>query len=51
VGSLRPGTDPDAAGLALLTAHQGGVTLAHLYRSEEPLARALDDAIARLVEP
>ena len=48
---LRPGTDPEAAGLALLTAHQGGTLLSHLHRSEEPLARALDDAIARLIEP
>ena len=47
-GLLRPGTDPEAAGLALLTAHQGGTILAHLHRSEEPLARALDDVIARL---
>ena len=50
-GSLQPGTDPDAAGLALLTAHQGGTILAHLHRREEPLARALDDAIARLIKP
>jgi TetR/AcrR family transcriptional regulator, transcriptional repressor for nem operon len=50
-GSLRPGTDSKAAGLALLTAHQGGTLLAHLHRSEEPLARALDDVIARLIKP
>ena len=50
-GLLRPGTDPEAAGLALLTAHQGGTTLAHVRRSEEPLARALDDVIARLIKP
>jgi hypothetical protein len=34
-----------------LTAHQGGTILADLHRSGEPLARAIDDAIARLVKP
>ena len=42
---------PAAAGLALLTAHQGGTILARLLRCEEPLARALDDVIARLTKP
>jgi AcrR family transcriptional regulator len=50
-GALQAGIDPEAAGLALLTAHQGGTILAHLHRSEEPLARALDAAIARLIKP
>jgi BetI-type transcriptional repressor, C-terminal len=48
-GSLQPGTDPEAAGLSLLTAQQGGTLLAHLLQREEPLARVLDDVIARLL--
>jgi TetR/AcrR family transcriptional regulator, transcriptional repressor for nem operon len=50
-GLVKPSIDPDTAGLALLTAQQGGTSLAHLYRSEEPLERALSSAIAQLTVP
>lgn len=39
-------TDAPEAGLALLTALQGGTMLAHLRKDEGPLAHALDSALS-----
>jgi hypothetical protein len=40
--------DPVEAGMALLGALQGGTILAHMQRSEVPLASALDAVLGRL---
>jgi hypothetical protein len=45
---IRAGTDPSAAGIALLAAVQGGLLLAHLNRDDGPLVEALDRALAQL---
>jgi AcrR family transcriptional regulator len=47
-GRIRRDADPDAAALALLTAHQGGTLLSHLRQDVAPLADAIDAAIGAL---
>jgi TetR/AcrR family transcriptional regulator, transcriptional repressor for nem operon len=44
-GELRAGADPAALATALLAALQGGLLLAQVRRSTDPLATALDQAI------
>ena len=50
-GGLTPDTDPDALGLALLAALQGGLLLTQIERDTKPLEAALDamlELLARL---
>jgi hypothetical protein len=47
-GRVHADADPAEAGMVLLGALQGGTVLAHLQRSEVPLASALDAAIGHL---
>jgi TetR/AcrR family transcriptional regulator, transcriptional repressor for nem operon len=44
-GRVRADADPAQAGTVLLGALQGGTVLAHMWRSEAPLASALDAVI------
>jgi AcrR family transcriptional regulator len=47
-GRLRPETDPRALSLAMFAALQGGLLLTQTMQSAEPLAAALDGALAAL---
>jgi AcrR family transcriptional regulator len=47
-GRLRPDTDPRALALAMFAAVQGGLLLTQTMQSAEPLAAALDGALAAL---
>jgi TetR/AcrR family transcriptional repressor of nem operon len=47
-GRVHADADPAEAGMVLLGALQGGTVLAHLQRSEVPLASALDAVIGHL---
>ena len=47
-GRVHADADPAETGMVLLGALQGGTVLAHLQRSEVPLASALDAVIGQL---
>jgi TetR/AcrR family transcriptional repressor of nem operon len=49
-GELPPGADPAALATGLLAALQGGLLLAQVRRSSEPLAVALDQAIDHIAD-
>jgi TetR/AcrR family transcriptional regulator, transcriptional repressor for nem operon len=47
-GELRPEADPRTLALGLIAAFQGGVLLTQISRSQEPLASALEAAVAHV---